>query len=117
MPPAKRPAKPAGTLSLGAAPSADAWVGAAALLLASIMGALRSLVTAFLSVAPPRIWERSTDRSGTAAALGGPRPPMGGGGGGGAMAWPPSAPTSALFHVDGAPGDRPLLRGRKTTRC
>lgn len=90
IPPTKSPAKPG-----GAATFPEPFDGAEELedppfLAPSITGALRSLVTAFFSAAPPRICDNRADRSGAAAVfrgLGGPRPPMeGGGGGGGGMA-------------------------------
>lgn len=98
IPPTKSPAKPG-----GAATFPEPFDGAEELeeppfLAPSIIGALRSLVTAFFSVAPPRICDNRADRSDAAAVfrgLGGPRPPMGGGGGGGGMACPFKAGSSA----------------------
>lgn len=80
IPPAKSPAKPGGAASFPAPLDG----GGLAFLEPSMMGALRSLVTAFLSMAPPRISDSRADRSGGGPpGLGGPRPPIGGGGGGG----------------------------------
>lgn len=81
IPPAKSPAKPGGAASFPAPLDG----GGLAFLEPSMMGALRSLVTAFLSIAPPRISDSRADRSGGGAEppdLGG-GPPIGGGGGGG----------------------------------
>lgn len=83
MPPAKSPASPGGAPSFPEPFDDD---DEAPFLAPSMMGALRSLVTAFFNVAPPRICDRRADRSGVTVmfpGFGGPSPPIGGGGGGG----------------------------------
>lgn len=89
MPPAKSPANPGGAPNFPEPFDDDE--DEPPFLAPSITGALRSLVTAFFNVAPPRICDSRADRSGVAAvfpSFGGPSPPIrgGGGGGGGGMA-------------------------------
>lgn len=83
MPPANSPANPGGAASF---PELFDDAEELPFFVPSIIGALRSLVTAFFNMAPPRICDSRADRSGVAIvfpSLGGPSPPIGGGGGGG----------------------------------